>query len=477
MFEIVVIGGGPAGVTAALRARELGASVALVERDNPGGTCANDGCIPTRVLARSARLMRDSQQFSSYGLEGEAPTLDFARLLNRTQHLVYSIQEKKQILDHLRNSDVETFTGETSFKDPHTLILPDGEELQGEKFIICAGGSPRRIEFPGFEHAITHSDVWSLKKLPRSVAVVGAAATGCQLASVFAAFGARTTLLEVAPRILAGEDGAVSEEVAQAFVRRGIEIITGIGGVEGIERRGENTLGLFYRAENESRSLEVETVILAVGWTGNLEALNLQAARVESGRGYVVVDEGFRTTAEHVFAAGDITGRMMLVQSAGYEARTAAENAVLGGGSRHRHDIVPHGGFTDPEYASVGLTEERAGEGCVVATAPFSALDRAVVDGHPEGMCKLVVSTETHRIIGAHVVGEQALEIVHVAAAAMVSGMMVEDLAEMEIAYPTYTAVLGLTARRAVRELGVMPLVPRWRALGLPHAEWERSEA
>jgi dihydrolipoamide dehydrogenase len=169
----------------------------------------------------------------------------------------------------------------------------------------------------------------------------------------------------------------------------------------------------------------------------------------------------------------------MLVQSAGYDARVAAENAVLGAGQPYKRHIVPHGGFTDPEYGSVGLTETqaRAQEDCVVAVVPFTDLDRAVIDDRTQGFGKLIVSQETHRILGAHVVGEQALEIVHLVAAAMAADMWVEQLAELEIAYPTYTAVVGLAARQIVRELGVKPLAAQWRALGKPDiAEWERSE-
>src|SRR5918998_713206 len=238
MVEVVGVGGGPAGGAAGLRARELGAEVALVERGNMGGTCTNDGCVPTRVLARAARLARDAEQFARFGLEGEAPEVDFVRLLNRAQHVVYAVHEKKQLRGQLESAGVRVLdrAGDARFLDAHTLTLGDGENLRGERFILCAGGHARRIPFPGSEHTLTHSDVWTMRGLPSSVAVVGGAATGCQLASVFAAFGSRVWLLEVAPRVLAAEDEAVSEGVAEAFGRRGIEIVTGIGGVEKVER-------------------------------------------------------------------------------------------------------------------------------------------------------------------------------------------------------------------------------------------------
>ena len=245
-----------------------------------------------------------------------------------------------------------------------------------------------------------------------------------------------------------------------------------------IDRLGDQQLRLSYSDGGVEHTLETAAVVLAVGWVGNLESLGLPAAGVVSERGFIVVDDFFRTSAPHIFAAGDITGRMMLVQSASYEARAAAENAVLGLGQRLQHALVPHGGFTDPEYGSVGLTEAqaRAAHDVAVAVVPYAEIDRAVIDGRAEGFCKLIISRDTHRLLGAHVVGEQAVEIVHVVAAGLVADMWVEQLAELEIAYPTYTAILGLAARRLVRELGVMPLAPQWRTLGRAPAEWERRE-
>ena len=310
------------------------------------------------------------------------------------------------------------------------------------------------------------------------MAIVGGAATGCQLASVLAAFGAKVTLLEVAPRLLGMEDVVISDTIEESFNQRGIEVIVDIDGVERIEA-GANEFSLFYNTRDQTKQVDAEAVILATGWPGNAENLNLKAAGVQSERGYVLVDEYLRTSSEHIFAAGDITGRMMLVQSAGYEARIAAENAVLGAGQPFTHKIVPHGGFTDPEYGSVGLTEERARvlePDCIIASVPYAALDRAVIDDHQEGCCKLIVSQDTHRILGAHVIGEQALEIVQLVAAGMAADMWVEHLAELELAYPTYTAIIGLVARKIIHQLGVMPFSPRLRSLGKPYAaEWERS--
>lgn len=480
-FDIVVIGGGPAGVTAALRARELGTAVALVERGSLGGTCTNDGCVPTRVLAKAARLVRDAEQFTAYGLNGEPPVVDFARLVQRTRELVHAVHEKKQLRRRLEGAGVHVFdrVGDGRFVDPHTLALAGGERVRGEKFILCAGGHARRIPLPGSEHALTHSDVWSLEKLPSSIAVVGGAATGCQLASVFAAFGSRVWLVDIGPRLLGMEDESISTGVAEAFQRRGIEVTTGIGRVERIEREGRD-IQLCYTHDGTPRTISAEAVVLAVGWVGDLDGLNLVSAGVETDRGYVQVDDTLRTTARHVFAAGDITGRMMLVQSAMYEGALAAEKAIFEGGHGFRHAIVPHGGFTDPEYGSVGLTEEQARRehDCMAATVPYADLDRGVIDGHPEGSCKLVVDRPSRRILGAHLVGEQAVEVVQIVATAMRGGMRVEELADVEFAYPTFTTIVGLAARRALRDLGLVATSSQWGTPeGTAAVEWEQAEA
>ena len=482
-MKLIVVGGGPAGVTAALRARELGAEVTLVERGRMGGTCTNDGCVPTRVLAKAARLLRDSAQFDAYGLAAAPPVLDFPRLMSRVQQVVYGMQEKKQLILRLEQAGVTVLSeaGEATFSGPHSLSLKNGSILEAERFILCAGGRARRLDFPGEELALTHSQIWTLKNLPHSIIVVGAAATGCQLASIFAAFGAQVTLLEVAPRILALEDEVISAEVSAGFLRQGIRLITGISGIQGLEQVDQDShlLRLHLAGSANPQELDAEAVILSTGWLGNLDALNLDAAGVSRRGSYVQVDDTLRTTAPHIYAAGDITGRMMLVQSAGAEALVAAENAVLEGNQRLGHRITPHGGFTDPEYASVGMTEEQvrlAGVDYTAATVPFSELDRAVIDGQPAGLCKLIVSRENHRILGVHVAGEQALEVVHLVAAGITAGMWVEQLAEMEIAYPTFAAVVGLAARKIVQDLGVRPLAPQWRSLGRPpEAEWEKS--
>ena len=476
-YDIVVIGGGPAGVTAAMRARELGATVALIERDALGGTCTNDGCAPTRVLAKAARLIRDAEQFADYGLRGDRPTVDFPAMVVRLHEIIHQLHEKKDLEQSLHTSGINLISGNAMFVSPTQVQIGAGEAIEGKQFIICAGGRPRRLDFPGSEFAKSHHDVWAMQSLPASIAIVGASATGCQLASIFSAFGSSVTLLELAPRVIPGEDETISQAVASAFERRGITIQTGIGGVSRIEQQRNGYTLVVKRGAGEDQ-LVVETVLVAVGWPGNADQLGLDAAGVASQRGYITVDDSLRTSQAHIFAAGDITGRMMLVQGATDEARIAAQNAALGRKRQHEHRVVPHGSFTDPEYGSVGLTEAKAREqhDVVVAIVPYADLDRAVIDGRSEGFCKLIVSRETQQILGAHVVGEQAVEIVHIVAAIMQTHSTVVRLAELEIAYPTFAAVVGLAARQIMRDIGAIAVGSEWGTFTEKAvAEWERS--
>ena len=220
--------------------------------------------------------------------------------------------------------------------------------------------------------------------------------------------------------------------------------------------------------------------MLAVGWPGNLDDLRLEEAGVETDRGYIKVDDRLHTSAPHIWAAGDITGRMMLVQSATYEGRIAAENAIGDAGRELQHTIVAHGGFTDPEYGSVGLTEAAARSGgreVVIGKVSYGDLDRAVIDRRTDGFAKLVVDPDTHQVLGAHVIGEQAVEVVQIAATAMAAEMPVEQLAEIEFAYPTFTSIIGLAARQVVHALRLGGDVEAWEAMGRPRqAEWERRD-
>jgi pyruvate/2-oxoglutarate dehydrogenase complex dihydrolipoamide dehydrogenase (E3) component len=481
MYDIVIIGGGPAGTTAALRARELGASVAIVERKRLGGTCTNDGCVPTRGLAKAARLLRDSEQFGKYGIQlSEKPTVDFAAVMQRTRQVVDEVHDKKQLAAHMESLGITVFSdaGQAKFIDPHTLRTEKKGDISGERFVLCVGGHARELPFEGAQYAYTSSTIWDLKEAPGSVVIIGGGATGCQFASVFEDFGAKVTIMDIAPRILITEDDAVSDEIITQFNQRGIGIQTGIKSVDAIEKHDGGYTLKYTDGDGTQKSHETDLVLASVGWPGNVDHLGLEQAGVKTEKSYIVVDDHLRTSVEHIYAAGDVTGRSMLVQSANYQARLAVENALLSYRQTAQERLVPHGGFTDPEYGGVGLTEKQAHESydVVTATVPYADLDRAVIDDRRAGFCKLVVDRRDGLVLGAHVVGEHAVEIVSMVSAGMVGGLRVTQLADLELAYPTFVAIVGLAAREIAREMGSVQLAPDLRDNRPPRgAEWERS--
>ena len=263
-------------------------------------------------------------------------------------------------------------------------------------------------------------------------------------------------------------DEDVSAELEQAFRERGIEVVTSAA-VERLEPL-EPGVRVVYRTGDETRSVDVDAAFFAVGWPGNADLVDAAAAGVAIERGYVVVDDYLRTSVPHIFAAGDVDGHSMLVSSALLEGRVAAENAVLGPRRRVAHEVVPAGSFTDPEYASVGLTEEqaRARYDCAVAVARYEDLLRPVADGQPEGFCKLIVETERRQIVGAHVLGEYSAEVIQMVAACMAAGMRIEEVAELQFAFPTFTEGVSQAAQMLVRELGVRAMPQLWSSLSTP---------
>ena len=455
-MDVIVVGAGPAGVFAARRAADLGAKATLITRSEFGGTAANDGPVPVRTLAHAARQIRNARELGWYGISVSEPVLDYPRLLVRVAEVVNDVRGKSFGRDDVDRLGVTVYeqAGIARFVDPYTIETESGLRLQADKFILCAGGTSRRLPVPGFELTATHSDAWGLTAVPASMLVVGVGATGVQLASIFSAFGSRVVLFQAGPRILASEDADVSAEVAAAFRASGIVVRESFGTIESFEPAPSGVRMVF--SNNGARdSAEAEIAVVAVGWVADTAGLNLAAAGVEAdARGYVRVDPFLRTSAPHVFAAGDITGRLMLVPQAIHDGYVAATNAVRGP-STLGDQVSPVGSFTDPEYAQVGMTEEqaRARHDVVVAVVRFDETTRTIIDGRTAGFCKLIADRATCTIMGCHVVGERAVEIVQVVAIAMSAGMKVDDLARVPLSFPTYAGIVARAAYDAAKLL------------------------
>ncbi|WP_299037819.1 NAD(P)/FAD-dependent oxidoreductase [uncultured Pseudokineococcus sp.] len=455
-YDVLVIGGGPAGTAAALRAAGLGARTALVEARRTGGTCVNTGCVPTRVLARTARLVREVRQAGEYGIAVTEQPVDWTRTVARVRETIERVQAAKAEPEKLADAGVDlVLEGRARLTGPHEVELEDtGRRLRGRSVVLAVGGHSRRLPVPGAELAVLPEEVLDLPAIPRRLAVVGAGNTGAQLVTVFAALGSEVTLLEVAPRILAQTDADVSAAVQEAFVAQGVRVRTGVAGIASLERDGEGVRLTWTDGEadgGQERSEVFDVVITSTGWPASLEGLGLDAAGIEHTARGIGVDEHLRTNLEHVYAVGDANQEAMLVQAAHREAEDAAVNAVLGPRRSRRHELLPAGGFTDPDYADVGLTEEQARErdpGCVVALVPFASMERPVIDDRTRGFLKLVADGRREQLLGAHAVGESAVEVVQAVTTAMAAGVDVAVLARVEYAYPTYSAVIGVAARQ-----------------------------
>jgi pyruvate/2-oxoglutarate dehydrogenase complex dihydrolipoamide dehydrogenase (E3) component len=466
-MRVLVLGGGPAGMSAALHARELGADVTLVEAKQVGGTSLNDGPAPVRTLARTARLIRDAKSWERLGLRGASPQIDIAAALASARRVADYVHDQQRLADALRRHGIDLVdaSGPSVLVDSHTAGIPDGREFSADAVVVAVGGRAGRPPIPGVELAFTYEDLRSLTSLPGSAAVVGGADTGCQLASILADFGVKITLIEAGPRLVPHADQDVSDALADSFRRRGIAVLTATQ----VQRLKRTVTGatVHYRSNAQHERLDVDAVFLAVGWPGNADLIGAAKVGIDTERGYVKVDAALRSSLPHVLAAGDVNGMSMLVPSARLEGRVAAENAVLGTRRRFTHELVPTGSFTDPEYGGVGLTEAQARESydCEVGVARYEDLVRPVIDDHPEGFCKLIVERHRRYILGAHVLGEYSAEVIQTASACMAANLRIEQIAEMQPAFPTFTEGITTAAQVIVRQMGIAPSAPTWGEL------------
>ena len=450
--DALVLGGGPAGVFAALRAADLGARTILLTSGQFGGMAANDGPVPVRTLAHAARLIREARQLPIYGIRTGEPKLDYPRLLNRVSDVVRDVRTHSTLRSELERTGVSIHenAGHCRFVDELTVETASRQQFRAEWIIICTGGSPRRLSVPGSELVATHSDAWGLTEVPESMLVIGGGATGLQVASIFAAFGTSVTLFERGARLLPGEDEDVASAVARGFRGRGIEIRENFGSIERFERGGAG-IRMHFCNPDRTHVAEAQLAVCAAGWCVDGESLGLATASVDTDeRGYIQVDEHGRTSAPNIYAAGDVTGLAMLAPQAmqqGFIAASAALGSPEPATARH---LVPVGSFTDPEYARVGMTEAAARRSvdAMVVSVPFEAATRPIIDGRTFGFCKLIADRSSREILGCSIVGDRAVDIVQVAAVAMAAGMRVDQLAYFPLSYPIYAGVLSQAAAR-----------------------------
>ncbi|MEA3440522.1 MAG: FAD-dependent oxidoreductase [Chloroflexota bacterium] len=446
-YDLVIIGGGSAGLTAAGFACQFGARVAIVEVNRIGGDCTWTGCVPSKTLLKAARVAHEMRTADRYGLQSVEPQIDLKAIMAHVHAVVQEIY-REESPEALRAEGIDVFLGAARFLDPHTLAA--GEiTLKARNFLIATGAHPLTPPIEGIEDVdyLTYEDIWDLEVLPRHLMVLGAGPVGCEMAQAFRRLGAGVTLIERLDRVLPRDDPAASQVLSQAFIDEGIDIHCGMK----IERAWQDGDGIHLSAGEEE--LVGDTLLVAVGRRPNVAGLGLENAGVTYSADGIHVDDYLRTSQRHIYAAGDCTGGDQFTHYAGWQAVMAARNALLPGASRGVTDHVPWATFTDPEVAQAGLTEAQArdqfSDDVEICQWQMEKVDRARTEGDEGGFMKLVYKKDG-TLLGVTIVAGRAGEMIHEWIVALESGMKAGDLSNALHIYPTY-ATASMQAAAAIR--------------------------
>jgi dihydrolipoamide dehydrogenase len=451
-FDVLVLGGGPAGYVCAIRCAQLGMQVAVVEREALGGTCVVWGCIPAKALLESAGLAQKLGKAADHGITIDGVTLDFGPAMKRSRAV--SQQNSKGVEFLFKKHKVTWIRGEGVLEKGKkvTVTSADGkqETHEAKKAVVIATGSRvKGLPQIGLELdkqvVLSSDDVLVAEKAPATMAIVGAGAVGCEFADVFASFGTRVTLLEVAPTILPIEDADCSAELAKAFKKRKIDVRTGakISNVKVTKTGATMTV----EAGGQTETLEVEKVLVAAGRAPNVEKIGLEAVGIaKSERGFVKINEKFETSVPGYYAIGDVAGNQMLAHKGSREGHVLAD--LLGGQHAHlvNYGNIPSCTYCHPEVASIGLTEQACKEQKLdykVGKFPFSANGRARTSGETDGFVKIIRGAKHGEILGAHIVGAHATEIIHELVVARENEYTVEEIDLAVHAHPTLSEAIG----------------------------------
>jgi len=433
MFDLAVIGSGPGGYIAAIKAAQNGKKVALIEKGHLGGTCLNVGCIPTKTLLANAAVMQKIQHAAEYGITTGPVTFDFGKMKDRKDGVVTKIRKSLEGL--LQSNAITILRGHAEFMSPQELKVKGQESclVYAEKIIIATGSEP--LDIPAFpcdhKFVFNSTSILELTALPKTLAIIGGGYIGCEFASLYAQLGVKVVILEALPALVALQGKAVSEALTAAFKKQGIEVRTGVF-VEGVGAGAVQLKG--------EPPLACDAVLVAVGRKTVSEGLGLEKAGVVvSDKGVVGVNTKMETNVPGIYAIGDVTGKMMLAHVASHQGLIAAANAI-GQEAYMHYSAVPAVIFTLPEIATVGLTLEQAQEAgyqAAVGKFPFAALGKSIATLETDGFAQVVLDKKSGAILGAQVVGAEASALIAEMALAIANELTVECLTDTIHAHPT----------------------------------------
>lgn len=438
--DLIIIGGGPGGYETALLAAQRGLAVTLIERGNLGGTCLNEGCIPTKTLCRSAALACDMKKAAELGVAVGDWSVDFPTIMARKNAVVEQLRTGVEAL--MRHPKISLVTGDARFVDALTVEVA-GERYAARDVIIATGSTAATLPIEGADlpGVVTSKELLDLHELPQRLTVIGAGVIGLEFASIFHALGSNVTVLEYAREVLPHFDTDMAKRLRQSLGKRGIVIETQAA-VKSVAKIN-SSLAVNYEKKGKTLAVEADVVLMAVGRKANVSSLNLDDVGIDYTQRGITVDDNMLTNVPHVYAIGDINGKMMLAHAATFQG-VCALNHIMGESCRVRLDVMPAAVFTMPEAATVGLTEDDCKERGIEYVAKksfFRANGKALSIGEPEGYCKLLVAAD-HRLLGCHILGAHASDVVQEVCALITRGASCDDLALTIHAHPTLSEVV-----------------------------------
>lgn len=447
-YDLLIIGSGGAGFSAAIKAIEYGAKVGMIERGTVGGTCVNIGCVPSKTLLRAGEINHLAKVNPFTGLQTSVGEVELSSLIEQKKELVSELRNQKYV-NLIEEYGFDLIKGEAKFVDENTVEV-NGQKLSAKRFLIATGASPSLPSIFGLEEVdyLTSTTLLELKKLPKRLTVIGSGYIGMELGQLFHHLGSEVTLMQRSERLLKEYDPEISEAVEKALIEQGINLVKGVI-FERVEQEGE-IKKVIVTVDGEQKVVESEQLLIATGRKPNTDTLNLSAAGVEVGsRREIKINDYARTSNEKIYAAGDVTLGPQFVYVAAYEGKIVADNAIGELNKKLDLSVVPGVIFTNPGVATVGLTEEQAKEqGYVVKTSvlPLDAVPRAIVNRETTGVFKLIADAKTMKVLGVHIVSENAGDVIYAATLAVKFGLTVDDLKESFAPYLTMAEGLKLAA-------------------------------